>query len=74
MPLFVPRPKNIAKTRNITVAITPELYDALERLSKTGLVGKNPIDTAEEMLRRGVEGFAGGDFYKEALHSSLRKQ
>jgi hypothetical protein len=43
----------------------------LERLSKTGLIGKNPIETAEEMLRRGIEAFAGGDFYKRALQSSL---
>lgn len=68
------RPKNTAKTRQITVPITPELYEALERLSKTGLVGKNPIETAEEMLRRGIEAFAGGDFYKEALRSSLKNQ
>jgi hypothetical protein len=57
-------PHRIPTPRKSLIAV--RIYDALERLSKTGLVGKNAIDTAEEMLRRGVEAFAGGDFYKEA--------
>lgn len=67
------RPRNTAGTRSITVAITPELYGVLERLSKTGLIGKNPIETAEEMLRRGIETFAGGEFYREHLREALNK-
>jgi hypothetical protein len=37
------------------------------------LVGKNPTETAEEMLRRGIESFAGGDYYRERLRDSLKK-
>jgi hypothetical protein len=68
------RPKNTAKTRSLILAITPELYEMLERLARTGLIGKNPNETAENMLQRGLEGFMGGDFYKQALLTSVRKQ
>jgi hypothetical protein len=69
----VPRPKNTAKTRTLILAITPELYEILEKLARTGLIGKNPNETAENMLLKGLEGFLGGDFYKEALLGSVRK-
>jgi hypothetical protein len=68
MPLsLVARPKNSAQTRPINVSITQEIYDVLERLSRSGLSGKSPADTAEEMIRRGLESLVGEDFYREAI-------
>ena len=63
----VPRPKNSAKTHPITVSITQEIFAVLERLSRSGRSGKSPSDTAEELIRRGIESLAAADFYREII-------
>ncbi len=61
------RPKNVAKTRSLTLAVTPELHRLLELLAETGLSAKNPAEIGEELLRRGLENFDGGSFFREAM-------
>jgi hypothetical protein len=57
----MPRKKNIVTTRAVTVALTPQVYEALNRLTETGFSGKNVAETAAEMIRRGLESVSEGD-------------
>ena len=45
------RLKNSVDTKQITLSVTPAIYDSLEKLSVTGYYGKNPSETAAELLR-----------------------
>jgi hypothetical protein len=70
----VARPKNSTTTHPISVSITQEIYEVLERLSRSGRSGKSPPDTAEELIRRGIESLAGSDFYREVILQPLAAQ
>jgi hypothetical protein len=71
----VPKEKNIVKTRNLTVAITPGVYDTLVKFTKTDFSGKNAADTAARMILRGIESVTQGDnLIASALKQTSRKR
>ena len=45
------RLKNSVDTKQITLSVTPAIFDSLEKLSVTGYYGKTPSETAAELLR-----------------------
>lgn len=47
----VARLKNSVDTKQITLSVTPAIFESLERLSVSGYYGKNPSETAAELLR-----------------------
>jgi len=53
--------KNLVKTEPVTVAISAQIYATLESFSKTGYVGKNPAETASNMILRGIAAATQGD-------------
>jgi hypothetical protein len=70
----VPKGKNLVKTEPVTVAISAEIYATLERFSKTGYVGKNPAETAGNMIMRGIAAATqGDDLIATALKQAAKK-
>jgi hypothetical protein len=45
------RLKNSVDSKQLTLSVTPAIYASLERLSVSGYYGKNPSETAAEILR-----------------------
>lgn len=60
------RLKNSVDSKQLTLSVTPAIYASLEQLSVTGYYGKNPSETAAEILREklrdmlGLPGFGPG--------------
>lgn len=48
------RPKNTLDTVQITISTTPQVKEILERLTSSGLYGKNAADTAHALLKERV--------------------
>ena len=48
------RPKNSLDTIQITISTTAQVRDVLERLTSTGLYGKNAADTAQALLKERI--------------------
>jgi len=48
------RPKNTLETTQITISTTPQVRELLERLTETGLYGKNAADTAQALLKERI--------------------
>jgi hypothetical protein len=48
------RPKNTAKTVQITISATPQVKELLEELSRSGFYGKNAADTALALLKEKI--------------------
>ena len=50
----MPRPKNTLETVQITISTTKQVKDLLDRLTETGLYGKNAADTAQALLKERI--------------------
>ena len=48
------RPKNTLETTQITISTTPQVRELLDRLTGTGLYGKNAADTAQALLKERI--------------------
>ncbi len=48
------RPKNTLDTVQITISTTPQVKEILERLTSSGLYGKNAADTAQALLKERI--------------------
>ena len=48
------RPKNTLDTVQITISTTPQVKEILERLTSSGLYGKNATDTAQALLKERI--------------------
>ncbi|MCB1078177.1 MAG: hypothetical protein KDM63_07770 [Verrucomicrobiae bacterium] len=48
------RPKNTLDTIQITISTTAQVRDVLERLTSSGLYGKNAADTAQALLKERI--------------------
>ena len=48
------RPKNTLETVQITISTTPQVRELLDRLTETGLYGKNAADTAQALLKERI--------------------
>ena len=48
---IVGRLKNSVDTKQITLSVTPAIFDFLDQLSRSGFYGKNPSDTAADLLK-----------------------
>ena len=60
------RARNSVDTVKVQLSTTPEVVQALDTLSRTGMFGKNPSEVAEELLRLKLreielEGWLTGD-------------
>ena len=53
----MPKPKNVTKTEQITIATTPQVVQILTRLAEQGLHGKNIAEVAEGLLREKLREF-----------------
>jgi hypothetical protein len=64
------RPRKSLKTKRISVVVTEQVYRVLIQLTATGHSGKSYTETAEEMIRRGIDAASEGD---GRLARSLKK-
>ena len=51
----MPRKPNLHKTERVTINVTPQIRDYLQRLVERGLYGKTPTEVAQNMVARGIE-------------------
>lgn len=49
----------MVKMPSVTIQITPQVADYLQRLVATGLWGKNVHEAAQRLVERGIEGLLG---------------
>lgn len=51
----MPRKPNLHKTERVTINVTPQIRDYLQRLVERGLYGKTATEVAQNMVARGIE-------------------
>ena len=66
----MPRPQKTLKTKRISLVVTEQIYKTLLQMTATGNAGKTYTETAEEMVRRGIDAASEGE---GMLARSLRK-
>jgi len=49
------RPKNILKTKTVTISTNQPLMDNLESLVSSGLFGKSSPEAAERLIAKGIQ-------------------
>jgi hypothetical protein len=47
----MPKSKNIAATKRVTISTTPQVLEDLRRLVDTGYYGKTPAEVAERLVQ-----------------------
>lgn len=65
------RPKKVLTTKRISIVVTTQVYKILAQVTADGYSGKSVTETAEEMIRRGLEHASEGD---SLLAAAIRKR
>ena len=55
------RLRNSVDTKQITLSVTPVIFNLLDELSRSGYYGKNPSETAAELLKEKIRDLFGKD-------------
>ena len=51
----MPRGNNPIKARTVTVSVTPQVFDLLGKLARSGYSARSEASVAEEMIRKGLK-------------------
>jgi hypothetical protein len=62
------------KTQRLTIVVTQEVHDALVALTDGGFAGKSKTETAEEMVRRGIEAVSSSNSLMARALANHRKR
>ena len=72
----MPRQKNAISSVQLTVSVTETVRDRLERMTETGMFGKNAAETANHLLIDAIRGYVekGSPFLQETAPSGGGKE
>ena len=58
----------------MTVSVSPQIYEALERLSETGIAGRSPAAVAEMMITDHIKALIGEDCLRDHIKDIFKRK